>query len=92
MPRYQIEAYELYSCTYDVDAEDAASALIAFRKGEGTVVENSMTYLEPADEYGSWSVESVTSDPVVRDELWQADVDVDAFDGICRIEREGTLC
>ena len=52
MPTYEIEQYELHTMKYRVEAEDEAHAIAKLLNGEADPVDNSLEYIEVADDYG----------------------------------------
>lgn len=52
MPMFEIQQYELYTCTYRVRANSAAEAIHKLWDGEGTQVEDSEEYIEVDEEHG----------------------------------------
>lgn len=52
MPTYEIEQYELHAMKYQVEAEDEAHAIAKLLNGEADPVDNSLEYIEVADDYG----------------------------------------
>jgi type III secretion system FlhB-like substrate exporter len=52
MPTYEIEQYELHTMKYRVEAEDEAHAIVALLNGEADPMDNSLEYIEVADDYG----------------------------------------
>ena len=55
MPLYEIEQYEIHSMTYRIEADDPASAIVRLLDGEADPVDNSLEYIELADERGLWA-------------------------------------
>ena len=52
MPTFEIEQYELHSAKYRVQADSEAEAIAKLFAGEGEAVDNSLEYIEVADDYG----------------------------------------
>jgi hypothetical protein len=53
MPTYDIEQYELHVQKYRVeDAADEADAIAKLFQGEADAIDDSLDYIEVADEYG----------------------------------------
>ena len=52
MPTYEIEQYELHAMKYQVEAEDEAHAIAKLLNGEADPVDNSLDFIEVADDYG----------------------------------------
>ncbi len=52
MPTYEIEQYELHTTKYRVEAEDEAHAIAKLLNGEADPMDNSLEYIEVADDYG----------------------------------------
>ncbi|MGO9115645.1 MAG: hypothetical protein ACLP9L_41085 [Thermoguttaceae bacterium] len=52
MPTYEIEQYELHSSKYRVEADCEAEAVAKFFAGEGDPVDQSLEFIEPAEDYG----------------------------------------
>ena len=52
MPIFEIEQYELHATTYRVKAKDEAHAIARLYQGEADPIDNSLEYVEVADEYG----------------------------------------
>jgi hypothetical protein len=52
MPTYEIEQYELHCSKFRVEAESKADAIARLFTGEGDPVDNSLEYIEVADDYG----------------------------------------
>ena len=52
MPIFEIEQYELHSATYRVEAKDEAHAIARLLDGEADLIDNSLEYIEVADDYG----------------------------------------
>ncbi len=52
MPTYEIEQYELHAMKYRVEAEDEAHAIAKLLNGEADPIDNSLEYIEVADDYG----------------------------------------
>jgi type III secretion system FlhB-like substrate exporter len=52
MPTYEIEQYELHTMKYRVEAEDEAHAIAKLLNGEADPMDNSLEYIEVADDYG----------------------------------------
>ena len=52
MPTYEIEQYELHTMTYRVDADGPADAIVKLLDGEAEAVDNTLDFIEVADERG----------------------------------------
>ena len=52
MPTFQIEQYELHTAKYRVEATSEAEAIAKLFDGEGEPVDNSLEYIEVAEDYG----------------------------------------
>ncbi len=52
MPVYEIEQYELHSSKYRVQAISETEAVVKFFAGEGDPVDQSLEYIEVADDRG----------------------------------------
>jgi len=52
MPVYEIEQYELHSLKYRVEANSEAEAIAKLLYGEADPVDNSLEYIEVADDFG----------------------------------------
>jgi type III secretion system FlhB-like substrate exporter len=52
MPTYEIEQYELHAMTYRVEADSKAHAIARLLDGEADPSDNSLDYIEVADDYG----------------------------------------
>jgi hypothetical protein len=52
VPTYEIEQHELHTTKYRVEAEDEAHAIAKLFNGEADPVDNSLEYIEVADDYG----------------------------------------
>ena len=52
MPIFEIEQYELHATTYRVEAKDEAHAIARLLDGEADPIDNSLDYIEVADDYG----------------------------------------
>lgn len=52
MPTYDIEQYELHVQRYRIEADDEADAIGKLFLGEGDLVDNSLEFVEIADDYG----------------------------------------
>ena len=52
MPIYQITQYELHSAKYRVEADSEADAIANFFQGDGEPVNDSLKFIEPAEDYG----------------------------------------
>ena len=52
MPTYQIEQYELHSAKYHVKATCEAEAIAKFLEGEGNPVNESLEFIEMAEDRG----------------------------------------
>ena len=52
MPIYEIEQYELHATKYRVEADSKAQAIARLFGGEADFIDNSLDYIEVADDYG----------------------------------------
>jgi hypothetical protein len=52
MPEYEIEQYELHTSKYRVTAANEAEAIWKLFDGEGEFIDNSMDFIEVADDRG----------------------------------------
>ncbi len=52
MPTFEIEQYELHMMKYRVEASNEAEAIKKLFDGEGEPVDNSLEYIEVADDFG----------------------------------------
>jgi hypothetical protein len=52
MPIYEVEQYELHSAKYRVEATSEAEAIAKLFAGESESVDNSLEFIEVADDYG----------------------------------------
>ena len=52
MSVYEIEQYELHTMTYRVEADDPANAIVRLLDGEAEAIDNSLDFVEVADERG----------------------------------------
>jgi len=52
MREYQIEQYELHTCKYRVRATSEAEAIVKLYEGQGEMVDDSMEFIQTADDYG----------------------------------------
>jgi hypothetical protein len=52
MPIFEIEQYELHTATHRVEAKDEAHAIARLFNGEADLIDNSLEYIEVADNYG----------------------------------------
>jgi hypothetical protein len=50
--KFIISVYELHYSDYRVEADDAADAVEKINDGQGELIDNSIEYVETADEYG----------------------------------------
>lgn len=73
MPVYEIEQYELHAMTYRVEADDPADAIVRLLDGEAEAVDNSMDFVEVADDRGML----VEDHPELADKLRTLGVPVD---------------
>lgn len=51
MSKYEVEVYELYSTTYEVEASSFSEAIDNALDGEGSILDDSTEYIEMADRY-----------------------------------------
>lgn len=52
MPTFEIEQYELHTMKYRVEAHSEAEAIKKLLDGEADPVDNSLEYIEVADDFG----------------------------------------
>jgi type III secretion system FlhB-like substrate exporter len=52
MPVFEIEQYELHTERYRVEANSEAEAITRLFNGEADPIDNSLEFIETADEYG----------------------------------------
>jgi hypothetical protein len=52
MKTYEIEQYELHTMRYRVEANTEAEAIAKLFQGEGEAVDNSLEYIEVAEDFG----------------------------------------
>jgi hypothetical protein len=52
MPIYRIEQYELHCQAYNVTADDEADAIAKLFLGEGDPIDNSLEFVNVADDHG----------------------------------------
>lgn len=52
MPIYEIEQYELHAMKFRVEASSKAEAIAKLFGGEGEAVDNSLEYIEVAEDFG----------------------------------------
>lgn len=52
MPVYEIEQYELHISKYRVEANSEAEGIVKLLDGEADPVDNSLEYIEVADDFG----------------------------------------
>ena len=52
MPIFEIEQYELHAATWRVEAKDEAEAIAGLLNGEADLIDNTLEYIEVADDYG----------------------------------------
>jgi len=52
MPMYEIEQFELHTTKYRVEAQNEAIAITKLLDGEADPVDNSLEYIEVADDFG----------------------------------------
>ena len=52
MPTYEIEQYELHTSKYRVEANSTGDAIAKLFAGEGEPVDQSLEFIEVADDYG----------------------------------------
>lgn len=52
MPLYEIKQYELHAMNYRVEADSPAQAIVKLFDGDGEAVDDSLEYVEVADECG----------------------------------------
>ncbi len=55
MPVFEIEQYETHAMKYRVEADDVGQAIVKLFDGDGDPVDDSLEYIEVADERGLWS-------------------------------------
>lgn len=52
MPKYEIEQYELHAMTYEVEADSEAEAIKKVFDGLAIPMDNSLEYIEIAEDFG----------------------------------------
>ena len=52
MPMYEIERYELHTSKYRVEANGEAEAIVKMLDGEADPMDDSLEYIEVADDFG----------------------------------------
>lgn len=52
MPTFEIEQYELHTMKYRVEADSEAEAITKLFDGDGEPVDNSLEYIEVAEDFG----------------------------------------
>lgn len=52
MPTFEVEQYEIHSMKYQVEASSEAEAIIKVLAGEADAVDNSLEFIEVAEEFG----------------------------------------
>lgn len=52
MPTFEIEQYELHTAKYRVEAASETEAIAKLFAGEAEAVDNSLEFIEVADDYG----------------------------------------
>ena len=52
MPTYEIEQYELHVLRYRVEADSEADAIARLFLGEGDPIDDSLEFVDIADDYG----------------------------------------
>ncbi len=52
MPTFEIEQYELHIMKYQIEAKNEADAIVKLLDGEAEPVDNSLEFVEAADNYG----------------------------------------
>lgn len=72
MPTFEIEQYELHTMTFRVEASTEAEALKRLFDGDGEAVDNSLEYIELAEDFGL----SVEEHRELADELHELGVPV----------------
>ena len=72
MPTYEIEQYEIHTMKYRVEAKSEADAIKMLFDGEADAVDNSLDYIEVADDFGL----PVEQNRELADELRSLDVTV----------------
>ena len=72
MPVYEIEQYELHSSMYRVEANSEAEAIAKLLYGEADPVDDSLEYIEVADDFGL----SVDENRELAEQLHQLGVSV----------------
>ena len=70
MPTYEIEQYELHVLRYRVEADSEAHAIAKLFLGEGDPIDNSLEFVNIADEYGM----SVNENRDLADQLFDRGV------------------
>lgn len=52
MPTFEIEQYELHALKYRIEAKNEADAIVKLFNGEAEPVDDSLEYIEVAEDYG----------------------------------------
>lgn len=73
MPLYEIEQYELHLMKFHVEADSPAQAIECLFRGELEALDNSMEFVEIADDYGMPAEENRE----LAEQLRDLDIDVD---------------
>lgn len=55
MPVFEIEQYEIHAMKYQIEADDVAQAIVKLFDGDSAPVDDSLEYIEIADEKGLWA-------------------------------------
>ena len=70
MPTYEIEQYELYVLRHRIEADNEADAISRLLMGEGEPIDDSLTFVNIADDYGI----GLSENPDLAIQLWDRDV------------------
>lgn len=72
MPYYEVERYELQASTVRIKADNMVEAVTKVLEGEGTEIDGSLVYIEPAERYGMQAGEYFTEEEC--EQLFKAQV------------------
>ena len=85
MPTYQIEQYEIHTMTYEVEAASEAEAIKKLFEGQAEPVEDSLEYIELAEDVGLPVDEF--RDLAEEPQVLGVPVDAHVIPSICRIRQ-----
>ena len=77
MPIFELEQYELFVQRYRVEADDEADAIAKLYKGEADPIDNSLEFVEIAEDQGM----SVFSEEDLAAKLWDRGI-IDSSDTV----------